>query len=125
MKKISSKIVFKDYRGEIIDLIENEKINSVTLITLKKGAIRGNHLHKKTWQWNYIISGKMELVTKMPNKKIRKTLLKSGDLALTLPNELHVLVGVQFCKCLVFSKGPRAGKKYESDTFRLQKPLVK
>ena len=75
MKKINLKIAFKDRRGKIIDLIENEKINAVTLITIKKGAVRGNHYHKKTWQWNYVISGKMRLVTKIPNKKI-KTILR-------------------------------------------------
>lgn len=124
MKKIYTKVSFKDFRGEITDLIQNEKINSVTLITIKKGAIRGNHFHKKTSQWNYIVSGKMRLVTKMPNKKIKKILLKPGDLAMTFPGELHALMGVQNCKCLVFTRGPRAGKNYESDTYRLKKSLV-
>ena len=124
MKKINLKIAFKDRRGKIIDLIENEKINAVTLITIKKGAVRGNHYHKKTWQWNYIVSGKMRLITKKPHKKIKKILLNTGDLALTEPGELHALIGVQNCKCLVFAKGPREGKNYESDTFRLNKPLV-
>ena len=124
MKKINLKIAFKDRRGKIIDLIENEKINAVTLITIKKGAVRGNHYHKKTWQWNYIISGKMRLVTKIPNKKIKTILLNPGDLALTLPGELHALIGVKDCECLVFTKGPRSGKEYESDTFRLEKPIV-
>ena len=124
MKKIKIKVAYKDYRGEIIDLLENEKINAITLITIRKGAVRGNHIHKKTWQWNYIVSGKMRLVTKMIGKKIKKILLKPGDLALTVPGESHLLIGVEYCKCLVFTKGPRAGKKYESDTFRLKKPLV-
>jgi|TARA_B100001964_G_C14107747_1_gene542345 quercetin dioxygenase-like cupin family protein len=124
MLKINSKIAFKDRRGKIIDLIEDEKINSVTLITIRKGATRGNHYHKNTWQWNYIVSGKMKLVTKMPNKKIKKTLLNPGDLALTMPGEFHALIGVKYCKCLVFAKGPRSGRAYESDTFRLKKPLV-
>ncbi len=124
MKKINLKIAFKDRRGKIIDLIEGEKINAITFITIKKGAIRGNHYHKKSWQWNYIISGKMRLVTKMPNKKIKKTLLNPGDLALTLPGELHALIGIEDCKFLVFSKGPRSGKGYETDTFRLEKLLV-
>ena len=97
MKKINLKIAFKDRRGKIIDLIEGEKINAITLITIKKGAIRGNHYHKKTWQWNYIISGKIRLVTKMPNKKIKKTLLNPGDLALTLPGELHTIIGIEDC----------------------------
>ncbi len=125
MKKIHTKVSFKDFRGEITDLIQNEKINAVTLITIKKGAIRGNHLHKKTWQWNYIISGKMSLVTKMPNKKTKKILLKSGDLAITAPGESHALIGIQYCKCLVFTKGPRGGKNYETDTYRLKKPLAR
>jgi quercetin dioxygenase-like cupin family protein len=124
MKKINLKVAFRDRRGKIIDLIEGEKINAITFITIKKGAIRGNHYHKKSWQWNYIISGKMRLVTKMPNKKIKKTLLNPGDLALTLPGELHALIGIEDCKFLVFSKGPRSGKGYETDTFRLEKLLV-
>jgi quercetin dioxygenase-like cupin family protein len=124
MKKINLKIAFKDRRGKIIDLIEGEKINAITLITIKKGAIRGNHYHKKTWQWNYIVSGKIRLVTKMSNKKIKKTLLNPGDLALTLPGELHAFIGIEDCKFLVFTKGPRGGKEYESDTCRLEKLLV-
>ena len=76
MRKIKNRIIYKDERGLIIDLLEGKKINAITFVSQKKGRVRGNHLHKKTWQWNYIISGKMELVTKMPNKKIRKTLLK-------------------------------------------------
>lgn len=124
MKKINIIVNFKDHRGEISDLIENEKINAVTLITLKKGAVRGNHLHKKTWQWNYIISGKMKLISKQKNKKIKRMLLKPGDLAVTIPGESHALVGVQNCKCLVFTKGPRGGKNYENDTYRLKKKLI-
>ena len=124
MKKINIIVNFKDHRGEISDLIKNEKINAVTLITLKKGAVRGNHLHKKTWQWNYIISGKMKLISKQKNKKIKRMLLKPGDLAVTIPGESHALVGVQNCKCLVFTKGPRGGKNYENDTYRLKKKLI-
>ena len=41
MKKINLKIAFKDRRGKIIDLVEGEKINAITSITIKKGAIRG------------------------------------------------------------------------------------
>ena len=64
MKKLKIKINHKDIRGIISDILENENINAITLITIKKGSIRGNHYHKKTYQWNYVISGKMKLVTK-------------------------------------------------------------
>ena len=123
MKKIKTKISFKDKRGYIMDLLEKKEINAITLITQKKGQVRGNHYHKKTYQWNYIISGKMQLVT-LRGKKIKKIILKPGDIALTKPGEAHALIGKTFCKCLVFTRGPRGGKEYETDTFRLKKPLA-
>ena len=69
MKKIRVKVAFSDKRGEITDLIQKDNINAVTHITIKKGAIRGNHYHKKTIQWNYVLSGKLKLITKFKGKK--------------------------------------------------------
>ena len=123
MKKIKLKVNFKDHRGVIIDILEKENINSITLITIKKNKIRGNHYHKKTFQWNYVLSGKLKLIIK--KGKIRKTLiLNPGEIALTKPNEQHALIGHTNCKVLVFTKGPRGGKNYENDTFRLKNPLI-
>ena len=59
MKKIKLPIAFKDKRGVIVDLVDNETFNAVTLLTFTKGAIRANHFHKKTFQWNYLLSGKV------------------------------------------------------------------
>ncbi len=123
MIKYKIKPAFIDKRGVITDLIENEKINAITHITIKKGSVRGNHFHKKTWQWNYVIRGKMKLITKKKNK-IKQCTLKVGDLALVSPKEEHALVGLQNCECLVFTKGPRGGKEYESDTYRIKKTLI-
>ena len=64
MRKIKNKIMHRDNRGLIVDLLENKRINSITFITQKKGEVRGNHFHKKTTQWNYLIKGKIELVAK-------------------------------------------------------------
>ena len=124
MKKLKTKIDYKDHRGIISDIIENESINAITLLTIKKGKVRGNHYHKKTYQWNYIISGKMKLVTKKNGLKKSITLNKD-DIAVTVPFEQHALVGLTNCKVLVFTKGPRGGKEYESDTYRLKEPLYK
>ena len=88
MKKMKLKIAHQDKRGKIIDILENEKINAITLITINKGAVRGNHYHKKTYQWNYIVSGKMQLIT-LKGKKIKKITLKPGDIAVTKPGEAH------------------------------------
>ena len=124
MKKIKLKIAHKDNRGEIIDILENEKINSITLITLKKGAIRGNHYHKKTYQWNYLISGEITYFYKKKDKKKNKIILSPGEMILSPPNEEHALKANKKSLLMVFTKGPRGGKEYESDTFRLEKKLV-
>ena len=44
----------------------------ITFITQKKGKDRGNHYHKKTIQWNYLIKGKVALYAKKHNSKIKK-----------------------------------------------------
>lgn len=126
MKKLKALSRIKDKRGEIRDLIEEENINSVTLVTFKKGAVRGNHFHKRTTQWNFVMEGSVALVTKLPGKPQKRTILKKGDLAVTVPKEFHTIVGIEdFSQLVVFTKGPRSASQYESDTFRLEKPLVK
>ena len=125
MRKIKNRIIYKDERGLIIDLLEGKKINAITFVSQKKGRVRGNHLHKKTIQWNYLIKGKIELVTKKRNSKPKKIILFKGDLAETLKNEAHATKALKDSEFLVFTQGPRGGKEYEKDTFRLLKPLIK
>ena len=124
MKKISAPVSFKDERGEIIDLLENESINAVTIVTFRKGAVRGNHYHKQTAQWNYVMSGKIKLVSQDPGGAVEETILDQGEFAVTVANVRHTLVGLEDSSVMVFTKGPRGGKEYESDTFRLDTPLV-
>ena len=125
MRKIKNRIIYKDERGLIIDLLEGKKINAITFVSQKKGRVRGNHLHKKTIQWNYLIKGKIELVTKKRNSKPKKIILFKGDLAETSKNEAHAIKALKDSEFLVFTQGPRGGREYEKDTFRLLKPLIK
>ncbi|MFM7024376.1 MAG: cupin domain-containing protein [Flavobacteriales bacterium] len=125
MKKIDVPVSFEDSRGKIIDLVENEEINAITRITFTKGAVRANHYHKKTYQYNYVVSGKIELVTQFEDGPINSVILGPGDFALTVPMEKHALKAHEDADLLVFTRGPRGGKEYESDTFRLDVPLIK
>ena len=124
MIKIKKKINFKDKRGIIVDLIEKTQINAITYITQKKNTVRGNHFHKKTIQWNYILSGKVILVTKKGKGKKIKKIMKKGDLILTEKNEKHAIKALVNSEMLVFTKGPRGGKEYESDTYKVTDNLV-
>ena len=125
MKKIKIKINHQDRRGVIIDLLEKKKINAITFITQKKGKVRGNHFHKKTIQWNYLIKGKIKLITKKKNRGVKEMILSKGDLVVTSSNESHAIKAIQYSEYLVFTQGPRGGKEYENDTFRLAEPLIR
>ena len=124
MNKIDLKVSFKDDRGEITDLIQNEEINAVTLITFTKGSVRANHIHKQTTQWNYVMSGKIRIVTQKEGESKEEQIMNSGDFIVTHPNEGHALQALEDSEVLILTKGPRGGKEYESDTFRLEKPLI-
>lgn len=115
---------FEDGRGSITDLIQNERIDAVTLITFRRGAVRANHYHKETVQWNFVISGTILLVTQRPGEPVQECTLEKGAFAVTQPNEAHALKALTDSELLVFTKGPRAGQDYEVDTFRLDPPLI-
>lgn len=114
---------FKDKRGLIMDVLAGTPVDAVTLITSKKGAARGNHHHKKTTQWTFVVSGKLRFLTRKAGKKVAR-LMSPGDLAISRPGEPHAFVAVTDCVFLSLSKGPRRGKDYEKDTYRLPRPLA-
>jgi quercetin dioxygenase-like cupin family protein len=124
MNVIKTLPAHSDSRGEITDLIEGETINAITVITFRQGAVRANHYHKHTTQWNYVISGVIRLVTQLPGKAVRETIMRPGDLVATVPDERHALQALEESTLMVFTKGPRGGKEYESDTYRLDAPLI-
>ena len=123
MKKINTKINHRDERGIIRDLIEKEKISSITYITFSKNSVRGNHFHKKTIQWNFIIFGEVLFVSKI-NGKIRKIKGIKNDLVKIETMEHHAIKALKKTEILVFTKGPRSARDYEKDTFRLKENLL-
>ena len=122
MKKTKIKVAFQDQRGLIKDLFYKEKINHVAHITTKqKGVIRGNHYHKKTTQFMYMISGSLNYWYKKVNsrKKAKVIRIRKGELVKTPPYEIHALTFDEKNEFIVFSMGLRGGKDYEKDTFRV------
>jgi len=115
---------YVDDRGEIIDIVINNNITSVTLITFKKNSIRANHYHKETIQWNLVLKGKIKLVTQIKDGDIVETILNKGMLAKTLEYEKHALKALEESEVLIITKGPRSGDQYILDTFPLDKKLI-
>jgi len=113
---------YKDDRGSILDLFYNANINHVAQIISEPGIVRGNHYHKKTTQHTLITEGTIEYWYKdiTSDEPAKVVFAKVGDIVTSKPYEIHSLkMGPQGSTCLVFTQGPRGGKDYESDTFRV------
>jgi quercetin dioxygenase-like cupin family protein len=108
---------FEDERGVIQDL--TGAVDAVTEIRTFKGAIRGNHVHYATTQWTYIVSGLMRIVTSAPGGERQDIVYRPGEVACEEPGVAHAWEALENTVCLVFTKGPRSGENYESDTHRL------
>ena len=112
---------FTDHRGVIEDLLIIP-LDGVTRITTKQGAVRGNHVHQRSYQWTYVISGTLLVVTEGEYRSRRE--YGPGELFCDEPGTPHAWKAATDCVVLVFSRGPRTGEDYESDTVRLEKPIL-
>ena len=108
---------YEDERGVIQDLIG--PVDAVTSIFTKAGSVRGNHVHYLTTQWTYIVYGGMRIVTRDQLGKTGDRVYRPGEIACEEPGTAHAWAAVEDTLCLVFSRGPRSGEDYESDTTRL------
>ena len=76
------KINQEDSRGYILDIFVKDPKDHCTIVTFNKNAIRGNHFHKKSTQYSFILEGELLMITSKVNNmgifnnKIKKKLLK-------------------------------------------------
>lgn len=113
-----------DARGAIADILYKEPVDHIAVISSEKGAVRANHYHKKTIQWIYLQSGSLESVTRREGEEPVSLVMKPGDLIRTDAGEHHAIRALEASLFFVFTRGPRGGDDYESDTFRLETPLI-
>lgn len=123
MEIIRPAIAHRDHRGYIIDILEATDFNYATIITSRRGVTRGNHYHKLTTQWVFVIKGKMMAHSRMPGSEIQRAVIKAGDVIKNVPLEHHALTALENSEFLVLTSGLRGGKDYEKDTYRLQEPM--
>ena len=121
IRKIKSN--FEDSRGSITDIMDSVSFNGATLIESKAGCIRGNHYHKKTIQYIYILEGEMKSTSKKINHDVEIVTVGTGDLISHEPLEAHNFEATEDTRFIVLSSGLRSGKDYEKDTYRLNSPI--
>lgn len=109
---------FEDERGVIQDLLV-QPLDAVTAIFTQRGAIRGNHYHKLTTQWTYIVSGKLLIKTRTPDGQVENSIYWPREMACEVPGVVHAWQALEDTHVLVFTRGPRSGEAYEKDTYRV------
>jgi len=118
---------FVDTRGSIYDIFSKMPMDHACLITSNPNEVRGNHYHKETVQYTFIISGKMEYRTAdigdVPGA-YHSVECHPGDFIISDPNEIHAMkAGFDGCTFIAFAAGTRGGVDYEKDTYRINRSL--
>jgi len=112
-------VSFEDSRGKIVDVLNDEQIEHVNHITFTKDAVRGNHYHKQSIHYDYVLRGRIEFYRQLPYGPVRRQVATEKDLVFTGLNERHALKALEPSEIMVFTRGPRGGHNYETDTYRL------
>tara|TARA_B100002003_G_C13740717_1_gene369445 strand:- start:83 stop:478 length:396 start_codon:yes stop_codon:yes gene_type:complete len=121
---------FEDKRGKIIDVFVNSPKDHCLIVTFTKGAVRGNHFHKKSTQFSFLLSGELDFYFAKVDKKngklkkIKKRTIKKNTFVTHEPYEAHAFRSKKKSVLIAFSCGLRGGSDYEKDTFRLKTKLI-
>lgn len=115
---------FKDNRGTITDLSVTPEY-SITHITFKKGAVRGNHWHNNTKQIDIVLKGKLfarkTIINPLPHENgLSEAILEAGTEVVHWPTEKHAYKALKDSEIISVCFGVRKGTDYEKDTFRLK-----
>lgn len=87
---ISPYFCFHDERGKMIGICNLKKWKEINYFSSQKGAIRGNHYHKRTLEGFFIIKGKIKVTLTNVVSGVRKKFLVDGeDIFLIKPGILH------------------------------------
>ena len=121
---------FEDKRGKIIDVFVNSPKEHCLIVTFTKDAVRGNHFHKKSTQFSFVLSGELDFYFAKVDKKngklkkVKKRTVKKNTFITHEPYEAHAFKSKKRSVLVAFSCGIRGGIRYEKDTFRLKNKLI-
>lgn len=117
---------FTDARGSITDILDGH-VASTGIITFTKGAVRGNHYHKRQTQYTYMLSGAVELSvrdSRIENGPVENVTLNTGDLASIPTHIVHAYRALEDASMLCLTDLSRVAGGYEEDTYRVTPPLI-
>ena len=114
------KPVLQDKRGDIFDILE-ETVRHVGMVTFTKaGIVRASHYHKKSVQYQYVLSGTIRLtVHDLEGKRRKSYVMGTGGYASIPPRVVHVVTSLSPASMLDLTTISRKNDGYERDTVRV------
>lgn len=110
-----------DERGIIIDLFNEKGIEHIGCISFTRGALRGNHYHKKAKEYTYVLRGKISLFIKnvaQDNPRVEEHIIEGGHLVFIPPYYSHALLAHEDSEILHLADKTREHDALEADTFQ-------
>jgi quercetin dioxygenase-like cupin family protein/SAM-dependent methyltransferase len=118
VKKIDP--AFMDERGVIVDFV-NTNLKHVGMITTEEKVVRGNHYHKKSNQYTYILSGSFEVLLAPSNQpaNVKKVVVRAGEMISIPSGVIHQFKAIERSVMIEMDTESREGSGYEDDLFRV------
>jgi len=92
MKIVKPNAVVADDRGKLIEVLLNIGYKQMNHVITKKGVTRGNHYHKTTREFFYIIRGKIIVtVTNVKTNNTTRFTASPSDCFIIEPYENHTV----------------------------------
>jgi len=111
--------IYKDERGEIIDVAEMD-FKALQIITSKKGSVRSNHYHKTGAHLLHVLSGKMRYIEKAVNGIFqRDAIYETGESVFTPSMMIHTTEFLEDTVLICCATAKRSGSAYDDDLVRV------
>lgn len=94
-------LIRKDKRGSLIEIFKG-KFAQCNFLLMKKGSVWGNHYHKRTREYFYVLEGELAVsFFALKDKRETKKIFKTGDVFTIKPHTLHTICVLKASQCLV------------------------
>jgi len=116
---------YKDARGSIDMILENQTINSVSIISSEPDTTRAKHWHRADSHYCLVTKGEIHYFEQPIDnpEKITMQVVKEGELFYTPPNVVHEMYFPIQTVFHCYSTLSRTSNDYEKDTTRVDYSL--
>ncbi len=124
MQKFKSGFIRNDKRGTFVEVINSKTWESIIFGEMKRGAVMGNHYHKKTTVFFYLISGSAQVnIINVITKKTKSVKLAQNEGIILSPDHSHSILYITDSS-FIMGKSQKYNKE-NPDTYSFEVPEVK